>query len=120
MKRHWWFAAGALVVLSAAPQAVLAQRNSNGLNNGLLFYYTWSTNNRTQQMYRQQQRMDRQFTTFEQQTVRQLHRPDPYQDYVRQGRVTGIKERPLPPIYAGQRNYFMRTDAFQPQQRRGP
>lgn len=101
----------------AVPRPAKAQGLSN-VDRSLLFYYTWQTNRQADRILRDQQRMNRQFNQFEQRTIRELNRPNPLEEYVRQGRVTSYKDQQLPPIYAGRRNFFMRTDAFNPQQRR--
>lgn len=116
MKRALGLAAIAAILLGWSGSA--AAQGLNGLDRSLLYYYSFQSTLRNQEILRNQQKMNKQFQEFERQQMRQMSRPDPAQVYLREGRVSSVRNTPLPAIYSGQRDWFMRTNSFNPQQRR--
>jgi hypothetical protein len=117
MKRWSLAAIAAAVMMSAGGAGRASAQGLSGSDRALLYYYSFYTNQQTSKMLRSQQQVMKDLQRVERAENRILTRPDPIEQYIRQGRVTPPGQIPLPPIYSGRRQYFQRFDQFNPQQR---
>jgi hypothetical protein len=108
----------AAVILSAFGVGKAKAQGLSGADRALLYYYSFYTNQQNSKMLRSQQQVIKDLQRVERAENRILTRPDPIEQYIRQGRAAAPGQIPLPPIYSGRRQYFQRFDSFNPPQGR--